>query len=229
MRALVTSGSQAAASGRSTESGFYASPLRFARRDLTCTSLVGLAGLEPATFGPQFCAAAAGACSPVRINPLSSTYAKCWRTQWHARGTAARAPVSNPLARSPTNRVLKMGDGGRLLLWVGGRAGCRRRLLTVLAADRRCRLAAGGCGSGGLRVEGGDAEEVVDGGGDLDPGSVAFSASVAELSSAGVGLDPSEGFLVRLRIDESRQRESSQLTGSPGSPRAHETRQRRTP
>ncbi len=31
------------------------------------------------------------------------------------------------------------------------------------------------------------------------------------------------------RIDESRHRESSQLTGSPGSPRAHETRQRRTP
>ena len=88
-----------------------------------------------------------------------------------------------------------MGGGGRLLLWVGGRAGCRRRLLTVLAADRRCRLAAGGCGSGGLGVEGGDAEEVVDGGGDLEPGSVAFSASVAELSSAGDGLDPSEGFI----------------------------------
>jgi hypothetical protein len=33
----------------------------------------------------------------------------------------------------------------------------------------------------------------------------------------------------RTRIDESRHRESSQLTGSPGSPRAHETRQRRTP
>src|SRR5438552_16545578 len=77
-----------------------------------------------------------------------------------------------------------MGGRGRLLLRVGGRAGCRRRLLTVLAADRRCRLAAGGCGSGGLGVEGGDAEEVVDGGGDLEPGSVAFSASVAELSSA---------------------------------------------
>lgn len=30
-------------------------------------------------------------------------------------------------------------------------------------------------------------------------------------------------------IDESRHRESSQLTGSPGSPGAHETRQRRTP
>ena len=33
----------------------------------------------------------------------------------------------------------------------------------------------------------------------------------------------------QARIDESRHRESSQLTGSPGSPRAHETRQRRTP
>jgi hypothetical protein len=32
-----------------------------------------------------------------------------------------------------------------------------------------------------------------------------------------------------VRIDESRHRESSQLTGSPGSPRAHETRPRRTP
>src|SRR5437879_3101151 len=93
------------------------------------------------------------------------------------------------------NRVLKMGGGGRLLLRVGGRAGCRRGLLTVLAADRRCRLAAGGCGSGGLGVEGGDAEEVVDGGGDLEPGSVAFSASVAELSSAGDSLDPCERFL----------------------------------
>jgi len=46
-----------------------------------------------------------------------------------------------------------------------------------------------------LGVEGGDAEVVVDGDGDLEPGSVAFSASVAELSSAGDGLDPSEGFI----------------------------------
>jgi hypothetical protein len=46
-----------------------------------------------------------------------------------------------------------------------------------------------------LGDEGGDAEEVVDGGGDLEPGLVAFSASVAELSSAGDGLGPAEGFL----------------------------------
>ena len=40
---------------------------------------------------------------------------------------------------------------------------------------------------------------------------------------------PREDWQPGTRIDESRHRESSQLTGSPGSPRAHETRQRRTP
>ena len=38
--------------------------------------------------------------------------------------------------------------------------------------------------SGGSGVEGGDADQVVDGGGDLEPGSVAFSADVAELASS---------------------------------------------
>jgi hypothetical protein len=121
-----------------------------------------------------------------------------------------RIVLKGNVGGNTVNKVLKMGGRGRLLLRVGGRAGCRRRLLTVLAADRWCRLAAGGafggvradgCGSGGLGVEGGDAEEVVDGGGDLEPGSVAFSASEAELSSAGDGLDPCEGFLDRLLAD----------------------------
>src|SRR5918995_5488991 len=43
-------------------------------------------------------------------------------------------------------------------------------------------------------VEGGDAEQVVDGGGDLEPGPVAFSADVAELAAAADGLYPAEGF-----------------------------------
>src|SRR5690606_10941379 len=48
------------------------------------------------------------------------------------------------------------------------------------------------CGCG---VEGGDAEQVVDGGGDLEPGPVAFSADVAKLAASCDGLDPAEGFL----------------------------------
>src|SRR5205085_5435150 len=57
-------------------------------------------------------------------------------------------------------------------LWQGAEKGRRRSVAAAgrrarrLPADRRCRLAAGGCGSGGLGVEGGDAEELVDGGGD---------------------------------------------------------------
>src|SRR5215204_4960781 len=35
----------------------------------------------------------------------------------------------------------------------------------------------------------------VDGGGDAEPGPVAFSAAVAQLAAAGDGLDPPEGFL----------------------------------
>ena len=50
-----------------------------------------------------------------------------------------------------------------------------------------------------MGVEGGDAEEVVDGGGDLEPGSVAFSASVAELSSAAMVLIHAKGSSIRLR------------------------------
>ena len=45
-------------------------------------------------------------------------------------------------------------------------------------------------------VEGGDADDVVDGGGHLEPGPVAVSALVAELATASDGLDPAEGFLV---------------------------------
>jgi len=44
-------------------------------------------------------------------------------------------------------------------------------------------------------IQGGDAHQVVDGGGDLEPGPVALSASVAELVAAGDGLGPAEGFL----------------------------------
>ena len=52
------------------------------------------------------------------------------------------------------------------------------------------------CGRSGWHgVEGGDADEVVDGGGDAEPGPVALSASVAEFAATGDGLDPAEGFL----------------------------------
>src|SRR5262245_8000686 len=44
-------------------------------------------------------------------------------------------------------------------------------------------------------VEGGDAEEVVDRGGELEPGPVALAADVAKLAAAADGLDPPEGFL----------------------------------
>ena len=57
-----------------------------------------------------------------------------------------------------------------------------------------------GGGSGELGVEGGDADQVVDGGGDTEPGPVALSAAVAQLAAAGDGLDPAEGFLDPLRI-----------------------------
>src|SRR6478735_10561839 len=49
--------------------------------------------------------------------------------------------------------------------------------------------------SGWLGVEGGDPEDVVDGWGYLEPGPGAVAASVAELSAAGDGLDPTEWFL----------------------------------
>jgi hypothetical protein len=48
--------------------------------------------------------------------------------------------------------------------------------------------------SGWCGVEGGDADEVVDSGGDLEPGPVALSADVAELAASADGLDPAEGF-----------------------------------
>ena len=47
-------------------------------------------------------------------------------------------------------------------------------------------------GEGGLVVEGGDADDVVDSGGDLEPGPVPVPASVAELAAAGDGLGPAE-------------------------------------
>ena len=56
-------------------------------------------------------------------------------------------------------------------------------------------LRAGRCGSGGLGVESGDADQVVDGGVDLEPGWVALSADVSELAASADGLDPPERFL----------------------------------
>ena len=44
-------------------------------------------------------------------------------------------------------------------------------------------------------VQGGDSEDVVDGAGHEEPGSVPGSAVVAKLASSGDGLDPAEGFL----------------------------------
>src|SRR5918993_3203152 len=64
------------------------------------------------------------------------------------------------------------------------RVGCSSR------AGLRFRL-----GLCGLGVEGGDPEDVVGGPREQEPGSVALSASVAELAAPGDGLDPAEGFL----------------------------------
>src|SRR3954469_11056053 len=55
-------------------------------------------------------------------------------------------------------------------------------------------------GSGWCGVEGGDADQVVDGGGHLEPGPVAGLAEVAQLAAAADGLDPPEGSSIRLRI-----------------------------
>lgn len=49
--------------------------------------------------------------------------------------------------------------------------------------------------SGDCGVEGGDSQQVVDGGGDFEPGSVAVAADVAQLASSGDRFDPAEGFL----------------------------------
>ncbi len=49
-----------------------------------------------------------------------------------------------------------------------------------------------GLGGGCLCVEGGDTDDVVDSGGDLEPGPVPVPASVAELAAAGDGLGPAE-------------------------------------
>src|SRR5665213_48038 len=74
-------------------------------------------------------------------------------------------------------------------------------------AHRRCRDFGGrsgaripcgsppGPGSGGLGVQGGDADEVVDRSGPQEPDSVALQADVAQLASAGDRLHPAEGFL----------------------------------
>ena len=48
--------------------------------------------------------------------------------------------------------------------------------------------------SGCLEVEVGDAEDVVDGSGEEEPGSVALAAEVSEFPAAGDGLHPPEGF-----------------------------------
>src|SRR5947208_3616128 len=55
--------------------------------------------------------------------------------------------------------------------------------------------ATGSARSGRLRVEGGDADQVVDRRGELEPGPVALSADVAQLASSADGLDPPERFL----------------------------------
>src|SRR4029453_18829204 len=47
----------------------------------------------------------------------------------------------------------------------------------------------------GLEIEGGDAQQVVGGAGDEEPGPVALSTAVAEFASSSDGLDPAEGFL----------------------------------
>jgi len=61
-------------------------------------------------------------------------------------------------------------------------------------AMRRCE-AHRAPGSGGLGVQGGDADEVVHRSGHQEPGSVALQTDVAQLASTGDRLHPAEGFL----------------------------------
>ena len=51
------------------------------------------------------------------------------------------------------------------------------------------------CGSGDGGVEVCDADDVVHGAGEQEPGPVSFSAEVTEFASSTDGFDPSEGFL----------------------------------
>ena len=51
------------------------------------------------------------------------------------------------------------------------------------------------CGLGGGGVEVCDADDVVHGAGEKEPGPVPFSADVTEFASPADGFDPSEGFL----------------------------------
>jgi hypothetical protein len=65
------------------------------------------------------------------------------------------------------------------------------RTCWLLVEALRCRPS----GWGHFVVECGDADQVVNGGGHLEPGPVAVLADVSELSAGADGFDPSEGFL----------------------------------
>ena len=77
-------------------------------------------------------------------------------------------------------------------------AGRRARSVARVVVHRHGRLT--GCGKARpersiARVVAGDADQVVGGGGDLEPGPVAFSAGVAQLAATANRLDPAEGFV----------------------------------
>ena len=68
----------------------------------------------------------------------------------------------------------------------------------AIGLPRICRTRSGGARgvpSGRCGVQGGDSDEVVDGGFDLEPGPVALSSDVAQLASSADGFDPPERFL----------------------------------
>ena len=107
-------------------------------------------------------------------------------------GTAARSWSSTSRASSP--RPPKALLGARRGVWVvvDRRGPEAARCLfggRLPVAARRSPPVSTGPGVGG-----GDAEQVVDRGGDLEPGPVALLASVAKVAAAD-GLDPPEGFL----------------------------------
>ena len=72
-----------------------------------------------------------------------------------------------------------------------------------LAASCICRTRSGGARgvrSGRCSVEGGDSDEVVDGGLDLEAGPVSLSADVAQLASSPMVFIHTNGFSTRLHV-----------------------------
>jgi hypothetical protein len=172
------------------------------------------------------------ACRP-KIPPRDDCPLCCWR----ARGSAdmahgrRREGCRSVRASVSVNRARRRvrGDGARSRRSVGhcSTAGDDRSAGVVAQRDVEAFALAHAPGDGSSR-------HWTSAGRFLPNPRTNCSRSVSKLRPARLSsnVGASRGGLSRqpcTRIDESRHRESSQLTGSPGSPRAHETRQRRTP